>query len=374
MINNFVRNLRKSYANYRGWTTPRKLVLFESDDWGSIRIRDKNAYLALVKMGVDLSVSRYTMYDKLEQPEDLEDLFSTLTKFKDKNGNHPVFSANFLVANPDFEKIKENNFSGYEFIDLRQSYQKYNGSEAKTFKLIEQGITNKIFVPQFHGKEHLHPLRWMKCLAISKKELKAFELDCIPGIPFSKEYTEYLPYMSAFDYSDFAERDLAHASARIGLQLFEDLFGYKSISFMPSQSVMGDDLFETLRSNGVDLSKAGARIPPTMINQHKKVKHDYWGYSNKHDIYFSRANANFEPNKDQRDWIQACLQDVALAFKYGKPAVISTHRVNYIGGMEEKNRMNSLTLLTQLIKAILKNYKDVEFIDSTTLVDIMKIK
>jgi hypothetical protein len=178
--------------------------------------------------------------------------------------------------------------------------------------------------------------------------------------------------MSAFDYSDFAERDLAHASARTGLQLFEDLFGYKSISFMPSQSVMGDDLFETLRSNGVDLSKAGARIPPTMINQHKKVKHDYWGYSNKHDIYFSRANANFEPNKDQRDWIQACLQDVALAFKYGKPAVISTHRVNYIGGMEEKNKISSLKELEMLIREILKQFKNVEFVDSSSLLQILK--
>lgn len=374
MINSYIRTLRKSYANFRGWSTTRKLILFESDDWGSVRIKDKNAYSALQKKGIDLSVSRYTKYDRLETEEDLDALFSILSKFIDKNGNKPVFTANYLVANPDFEKIKADNFSKYHYLNLDESYERYSGGRDAMFTMIREGIANKIFTPQFHGREHLHPTRWLKCLSVSKNEKQSFEFECIPGVPFSKNKAEYIPYMSAFDFADANEREMTQESAESGLKLFEQIFGFKSKSFMPSQSVMGDDLFETLRLNGVSLSKAGARIPPTMINPDKKVKHDYWGYNDKYNIYFSRANANFEPNKDRSDWVKSCMSDVELAFRFRKPAVISTHRVNYIGTMDEKNRTKSLELLDQLLSKLIDKYKNLEFIDSATLLKIMKQK
>jgi hypothetical protein len=372
MITNYLRILRKSYANFRGWSTTRKLLLFESDDWGSVRIKDKKSFDILQQKGIDLSVSRYTKFDKLEEAKDLEALFSVLTKFKDKNGNHPIFSPNYLVANPDFEKIKKDDFHEYHYINLRQSYDRYSGGNDKMFKFIEDGIANRIFVPQFHGREHLHPLRLLKCLSASKIERQTFDLECIPGLTFSKSYSEYIPYMSAFDYYNEDEKQYSHYAVEDGLNLFEKTFGFKSKTFIPSQSVMGDDLFSTLTKNGVQLSKAGARILPSMYYKNQKMAHDFWGFNEKYGIYFSRANCNFEPNKDSRDWVSSCLADIELAFKFNKPAVISTHRVNYIGSMNEANRTESLKLLEILIKRILHIFKDIEFVGSPMLIDIMK--
>jgi hypothetical protein len=374
MINRYLRTLRKSYANYRGWSTKRKLVLFESDDWGSIRIKDQKSFSSLQNKGIDLSVSRYTKYDKLEEEEDLDAIFSILKKFNDINGNHPVFSANYLVANPDFEKIKTDDFLKYHYLNLEQSYDRYSGGRYVMFNLIREGIENKIFTPQFHGREHLHPLRWLKCLSVSKKERQSFDFECVPGVIFSRNSSEYIPYMSAFDYFNEDERKYSHSATEDGLNLFEQTFGFKSKTFIPSQSVMGNDLFSTLTKNGVQLSKAGARILPSSVQNNQKMTHDFWGYSKKYDIYFSRANCNFEPNKDSRDWVSACLADIELAFRFGKPAVISTHRVNYIGGREQMNRTDSLRSLEKLIRKLLDQYKNIEFVDSSTLCEIIKVK
>ena len=99
--------LRKSYVNFRGWSTKRKLLLIESDDWGSIRMPNREVYNLLLSKGLPVDRSRYSKFDTLESQTDLERLFETLAKVKDKNGNAASLTANYLVANPDFEKIKK---------------------------------------------------------------------------------------------------------------------------------------------------------------------------------------------------------------------------------------------------------------------------
>jgi len=51
----------------------------------------------------------------LECNEDLEELFNVLTSFKDANNRSPVFTGVNVVANPDFDKIKEANFKQYYY-------------------------------------------------------------------------------------------------------------------------------------------------------------------------------------------------------------------------------------------------------------------
>ena len=98
------------YRNLRGWRTNRKIVVFESDDWGSIRMPSREVYEKCLKAGYPVDRNAYERFDSLESNEDLELLFETLSKFKDQHGNHPVITANCLVVNPDFKKIRE---SGY---------------------------------------------------------------------------------------------------------------------------------------------------------------------------------------------------------------------------------------------------------------------
>ena len=51
----------------------------------------------------------------------------------------------------------------------------------------------------------------------------------------------------------------------------------------------------------------------------------------------------------------------------GKPLIISFHRLNYIGFIDETNRSRNLLLLKQLLKLLTERWPDVEFMSSDKL-------
>jgi hypothetical protein len=65
------------------------------------------------------------------------------------------------------------------------------------------------------------------------------------------------------------------------------------------------------------------------------------------------------------------LNRIETAFRYYKPAIISSHRVNFIGAIVPDNRNKNLMLLKQLLFEIVKKWPDVEFMSSDQLGDLM---
>jgi len=63
--------------------------------------------------------------------------------------------------------------------------------------------------------------------------------------------------------------------------------------------------------------------------------------------------ALFEPGIGDRDWVSTCLKEIAVAFN--KPAIISSHRVNFVGGMSMDNRDDGLQKLQTLLNKIVSN-------------------
>lgn len=62
---------------------------------------------------------------------------------------------------------------------------------------------------------------------------------------------------------------------------------------------------------------------------------------------------------------------IRTAFMYQKPAVICTHRINYIGGILAANRDRGLRDLKRLLATITKKWPDVRFISSDQLIDYL---
>ena len=103
-------------------------LLVYVDDYGSIRVRDKQAYNNLLKAGLAVDKTRYG-YDTLCTTEDLQMLFEVLTSVKDKNGHHAVFTPFANIANPDFERIKNSGF-----IIVNRSSKRWNASAMLTME------------------------------------------------------------------------------------------------------------------------------------------------------------------------------------------------------------------------------------------------
>ena len=91
---------------------------------------------------------------------------------------------------------------------------------------------------------------------------------------------------------------------------------------------------------------------------------------NKNKQLFSVRNCSFEPSI-YGDSFKKTLKDIQNAFFWKKPAIISSHRVNFIGGLEETNRKTNLANFKKLIDVILTKWPEVEFIHSSELADLM---
>jgi hypothetical protein len=65
--------------------------------------------------------------------------------------------------------------------------------------------------------------------------------------------------------------------------------------------------------------------------------------------------------------VKGTLQDINTAFRWGKPAIISSNRVNFVSGIEEANRNQGLRSLRELINQIIKKWPDAEFMTSSDL-------
>ena len=138
------QGFHKLLNNHLGWKTNKKIVVFESDDWGMTRMPSKEAYKELLKKGYDVDKCPYNKYDGLESNEDLQQLMEVLLSVKDFNGNPAKFTMNNIVANPDFDKIRDSGFEKYYYESFDQTLKKYSNTD-NVMQLYKDGLEKKVF-------------------------------------------------------------------------------------------------------------------------------------------------------------------------------------------------------------------------------------
>src|SRR5690554_1746207 len=174
--------LIKNYLiNARGIKTDRKIVVFLVDDYGTIRIASNEALQKLEKIDPRVVKNRFNKYDAIASAEDLSALYEVLTSVKDKHNSPAVFTPMTVVANPDFKSIEQNDFSKYEYETFFDTLKRsYTNTADQIINLWKEGIDNQIFVPEFHGREHLNVRFWMEFLQKKDKNvLEAFKQQSI---------------------------------------------------------------------------------------------------------------------------------------------------------------------------------------------------
>lgn len=373
MLGKIKQKLAPYYTNLFGWRTDRKIVVIESDDWGSIRMPSREVYEKCLKAGYPVDKNPYERYDSLASEDDLEHLFSLLSSFKDIKGNNPVITANILPANPDFEKIKRTGYEEYIYELVPETLARYP-RHSKSFQLWKEGLANMIFFPQSHGREHLNVSLFMDELQNGNKDLLfSFNHGVLGGLPRdekngSNRYVEALRYSSKKDKIDKLNISLE------GLRLFESLMKYKSRSFMPQNYLWSPDFDDQFFKNGVQFYQGNRKMKEPVINGKTKF-HSHWtGNRNDHNQLYLVRNVMFEPSlfrKNIDDPVNMCMKEISIAFKMNKPAIISSHRVNYIGFIDEKNRDQNLKLLQELISGILMRWPEAEFMNSCQLGELI---
>ncbi len=361
------------YRNLRGWRTKRKIVVFESDDWGSIRMPSREVYEKCLKAGYPVDRNPYEKFDSLESNNDLELLFETLSKFTDQQRNHPIITANCLVANPNFGKIKESGHQSYFYERVTETFKR-NSSTNRGFDLWKEGQDKGVFKMQFHGREHLNVGLFMQALQAGNADLLyAFELG-MPGI-MPKSIGNVGNYFVEATHFRSPEDKLVILDAMLeGLDIFEELMGFKSASLIPPNYTWSNDFNEAVGQKGEKYFQGYRKIREPQMNGNAPLYHTYFlGQKNLSGQLYLIRNASFEPTltAGSSDNVRACLHEVSAAFMMGKPAIISTHRINFMGSIFPSNRDANLKLLNSLIKQLINKWPDIEFMASDTLGDLI---
>jgi hypothetical protein len=356
----------KSFAaaadiNRKGKTVKEKLIIIESDDWGAIRTPSKEALNYFERKGFDISNSIYKN-DSLASQQDLEKLFEVLQSYKGSDGKPAVITANAIMANPDFEKIKAHDFREYFWEPFTETLKRYPKHQ-NNFTLWKQGMKEKVFHPQFHGREHLNINRWMKALQ-SKDESILTSFDQQTTYSGKADYS----FMEAYDWD--APEDIKEHETIIeaGLKIFERQFGFKPKSFIAPCYNWDTKLEPFLSGHGIEwIQSLRSQLQPTgVFDEYQAIRHSFAQQQN--GLRYNIRNCFFEPSMlPQKDWVNSCLAQIQAAFLFSKPAVICSHRINFVGFINPKNGERGLSDLNQLLKGIVKKWPEAKFITTDEL-------
>jgi hypothetical protein len=363
----------RNLMNAVGWHTNRKLLLIESDDWGSLRMPSKEAFYRLEKLNIGVEDDLFNRFDSLENSLDLTRLMEILDKHRDQNGNPVCITANTIMANPDFDKIRESAFQNYHWVNLNESYKRYSDGSLAVSALSE-AVKQKFFFPQFHGKEHLNVPLWMEALRSGDNNtLSAFK-EHVFSLRTKVKVGIKQNYMASFEACEINDSTRIIESLREGLQLFEEYFQVKSKTIIAPCYIWNEVVEKVSADAGVKgVQGISYQYLPTARGVRKKLH--FTGQVNNYGQIYLVRNAFFEPSLEGRkDVVRDCLKRIETAFRWKKPAIIGSHRINYMGSLVESNRENNLKLLDSLLTQVKKKWPDVEFISSDQLVNIMNSK
>lgn len=373
-----IDSLRNNLSQLPGWRTRRSIVVIESDDWGSIRMPSYEVREALRRKGFLIDRCKFSSYDSLASEVDLANLFDVLSSVKDADGKHAVLTANAVMANPDFKRIRENGFEKYYCEPFTETLKRYPPTHHRSFEMWKKGLDEGIFIPQLHGREHLNIIRWMKALRVNDEVTRmSFDQEHF-GLSALTTPKLGVRYMDAFCNIGSESSAIEATIVREAVSMFEKMFGYAPKSFIAPCYIWRDTLEQTLSSCGISyIQGLPLQQIPIWENPPKiKTRYHFLGQKNKYGQTYLVRNAFFEPYKNNvtDKWVYECLRRIHTAFRWHKPAIISSHRINFIGTIDERFRDRNLLLLKKLLNEIVRRWPDVEFMSSDKLGDLINAK
>lgn len=355
--------------NIPGWKTNRKIVVFPVDDYGNIRLASKEARKKLDKAGLKV-LSRFDAYDTLETREDLEALYEVLSGVKDKHGNSAVFTPYALPCNINFEAMAVEGNVYYIYESLPETFNKLSLSDPQSYEgawaLWREGIDKGLMKPQFHGREHFN-------LKVFEEKLKNKDKELLINLQ-NRSYTSIsssgyssIGYTAAFAFHKEEDYTQLQSILEDGTDQFEKVFGFTSGTFTPPAQQFPLKLLPILKKNGINAIDRPFHHKVHLGENRYKRKINVTGIDGKLNLVKIVRNVVFEPTHGDINHVEKAMQQIKVAFKWNKPAIISSHRINFCGYIDENNRKVGLAALQNLLNRIVKEWPDVEFMSAEEL-------
>jgi hypothetical protein len=323
-------------------------------------IRDKEAINNLRKKGYDLPIE-IDDNNSLETEEDLLKLYDVLLKHVDSVGNHVVFTFNFIVTNPDFDKISKSSYRTYYYRKLSDGFpSKWN--RKNLYQTYLEGIKRGIVYPGYHGREHFNYKSWLQLLQKgSKSAIDLFHEQMVFG--YRPIWDEIKCQYPNYDYD--SQREVV----KDGVSVFQDLFGFYPSTTIAPGYVWSDDTEEIWEKAGVKFIQAGNQQKVISFKGQIDYKRHYLGELNECGMTYLTRNVGFEPYT-KNFGLNKILNRIDILFRIEEPVIISTHRINYTSSIKNF-RDNSLVQLDRLLTSLEEKYSDLLYLNDQQLGNVI---
>ena len=356
----FVAALLGNRASTVDWTRARAVV-FESDDWGLCGFLPDHA--TLVAFGTAMPQnSRYPpVYggSTLEDSTAVADLCGVLAAHHGRDGMPAVLQPNYIVAALACEPLagaeqysgrllarldQQNGWFRYELPYLPRLYARRG-----LLPSMRAGIQSGVWYPEFHGSYHYDPQRRRDAVAADSI---AREAACRGVLPFpgdSKAW-ELGPWRDSADLMQ--ELDAA-------LAVFAGLFARRPASVIAPDYTWGDRCERMWSRRGLTViqAKREQRHPRyaggrPLARARKLVARTGDRLRHRGRVYLER-NCRLEPVQtlDTGAVVADCLWQIRKAWRSGEPAVVETHRINYVH-LDEAVRRDGLGALASVLASL----------------------
>jgi hypothetical protein len=323
-----------------GFYFDRPLVLFQSDDWGRVGLRDQEGFQQLQSAGLKLGGQAYDFYT-LETADDLEQAACVLTKHRDSSGRPPCLGMNFVLFNLDFAKVRTDGFRRIELLPLSAGLpEKWN--RPGLFETYREGIAHGIFCPALHGITHFCRSAVERHLADDGDKaalLRTLWQADTPYIYWRMPWIGYEYWDPAQSESErFLPRDAQCELIASAVGEFTKVFLKLPISACAPGYRANADTHRAWAQHGIRIAQngPGAPIPP---------------YVDGHGILQLTRTVEFEPATDAAFSVEASLQQAESCFERGLPAIVSMHSINFHSTVRDF-RSRTLDALDEFLTAL----------------------
>lgn len=343
-------------------------VVFESDDWGACEVAPTAAVAAALEPRWEaLYGQRREIHTTLETPEDLRQLYAVLSGFRGADGQPAVFTAFTCTGAPDYEAIRATGYSEYRDIGIDEGVPP-TWERGDLVSAWREGMRLGVYSPEFHGRlHHTSPLLLLQRLRGAGPEAE------LARFAFDREV-----YCQGAHLPEFAGMNVRaqYDWNRVGIERFRRAFGRPPAAAVTSDAYPDTEtIWALLGIRTVCLKSCRVNSGQVVVygtkpwnNQDPSVP--MGAYHPMRDLVYLTRNVFFECANKPDQSAEVVCEVIRTRWSEGEPAVISTHRANYVSFEPERaqtGRIELSRLLRRLTEA-----DGVRFLTSAELGDIFR--
>ncbi len=342
----------------RGFHFDRPLVLFESDDWGRVGLRDEGGLEQLRASGLVLGDRAYDFYT-LETAEDLAALSSVLSRHRDSSQRYPCVGMNFIVSNLDFARMSSDIPREIHLLPLAEGLPQ-GWSRPGLEGGYRQGIADGVFFPALHGSTHFCQSAIERNLLENGERAALLRTLWQAGTPYIHWRMPWIGYEYWDAEKPEDERMLAADAQRTLIGQTVGAFA-KMFSMLPRSACApgyraNDDTHRAWAQHGVRVAQNGPGVfaPP---------------HFDRFEILHLFRTVEFEPATDSGFSVEKSLRQAEASFERGRPAIVSVHSINFHSTVRDF-RSRTLQALDEFLTALESNHEDLLYLHDENLYEL----